>query len=67
MEAGLDGGEDMTVEDCWQNQLGQMADFPLLLTFIIFDLYVPQIKSQTMQNTFVTIMCRNDELSWTMS
>ena len=28
-----DGGEDRTVIDCWQNQLGQMADFFPLLTF----------------------------------
>ena len=33
-----DGGIDRTVIDCQQNQLGQMADFLLLLTFIIFDL-----------------------------
>ena len=34
-----DGGVDMTVIDCWQNQLGQMADFLPLLTFLIFDLW----------------------------
>ena len=28
-----DGGIDRTVIDCCQNQLGQMADFPPLLTF----------------------------------
>ena len=28
-----DGGVDRTVIDCQQNQLGQMADFPPLLTF----------------------------------
>jgi hypothetical protein len=28
-----DGGVDRTVIDCRQNQLGQMADFPALLTF----------------------------------
>ena len=33
-----DGGVDRTVIDCWQKQLGQMADFPPLLTFSIFDL-----------------------------
>ena len=33
-----DGGVDKTVIDCQQNQLGQMADFPPLLTFLIFDL-----------------------------
>ena len=33
-----DGGVNKTVIDCWQNQLGQMADFPPLLTFLIFDL-----------------------------
>ena len=32
-----DGGVDRTVIDCQQNQLGQVADFPLL-TFKIFDL-----------------------------
>ena len=32
------GGVDRTVIDCRQNQLGQMADFPPLLTFLIFDL-----------------------------
>ena len=33
-----DGGVDRTVIDCWQNQLGQMADFPHFKTFNIFDL-----------------------------
>ena len=33
-----DGGVDRTVIDCRQNQLGKMADFPSLLTFLIFDL-----------------------------
>ena len=33
-----DGGVDRTVIDCQQNQLGQMADFPPHLTFLIFDL-----------------------------
>ena len=28
-----DGGVDRTVIDCPQNQLGQMADFPPLITF----------------------------------
>ena len=28
-----DGSVDRTLIDCWQNQLGQMADFPTLLTF----------------------------------
>ena len=49
-----DGGVDRTVIDCRQKQLGQMADFPPLLTFLIFDLLkldVPQIKSQTMRDT----------------
>ena len=32
-----DGLVDSTVIDCRQNQLGQMADFPPLLTFYIFD------------------------------
>ena len=31
-----DGGVDKTVIDCQQNQLGQMADFPPLLTFLTF-------------------------------
>ena len=33
-----DEGVDRTVKDCWQNQLGQMAVFLPVLTFIIFDL-----------------------------
>ena len=40
-----DGGVDMTVIDCWQSQLDQMADFSPILTFWIFDLQtldVPQ-------------------------
>ena len=32
-----DGGVDRTVIDCPQNQLGRMANFPPLLTFLIFD------------------------------
>ena len=28
-----DGGVDKTVIDCGQNQLGQMADIPPLITF----------------------------------
>ena len=28
-----DGGVGRTVIDCWQNQLGQMADCPPVLTF----------------------------------
>ena len=32
------GGVDRTVLDRQQNQLGQVADFPPLLTFLIFDL-----------------------------
>ena len=33
-----DGGVERTVIDCWQNELGQMADFPPPLTFLVFDL-----------------------------
>ena len=33
-----DGGVDRSVIECRQNQLGQMADFPPLLTFLVFDL-----------------------------
>ena len=33
-----DGGVDRTVIDYRQNQLGQMADIPPILTFLIFDL-----------------------------
>ena len=33
-----DGGVDRTVLDCWQHQLGQMADFPPLLFILVFDL-----------------------------
>ena len=32
-ESMEDGGVDRTVIDCRQNHLGQMADFPPLLTF----------------------------------
>ena len=49
-----DGGVDRTVIDCRQNQLDQMADFPPILTFLIFDLQkleVPQIKLHMMQHT----------------
>ena len=41
-----DEGVDRTVMDCWQSQLGEMADFSPLLTFCIFDLKtldVPQM------------------------
>ena len=31
------GGVDRTGRDCRQNQFGQMADIPLLLTFLVFD------------------------------
>ena len=33
-----DGGVDKAVVDCRQHQLGRMADFPPLLTFLVFDL-----------------------------
>ena len=33
-----DGGVDMAVIDCWQHKFGQMADFPSLLTILVFDL-----------------------------
>ena len=33
-----DGGVDKIIIDGRQNKLGQMADFPPLLTFKIFDL-----------------------------
>ena len=33
-----DGGVDRTVINCWQQQLGQMADFPPLLTILVCDL-----------------------------
>ena len=33
-----DGGVGMTVIDCRQHQLGEMEDFPPLLTFLVFDL-----------------------------
>ena len=37
MDLSMENGYvDMTVIDCRQNQLGQMADFPLLLTFFLF-------------------------------
>ena len=31
-----DGGVDRTVINCQQDQLGQMADFPALITFFNF-------------------------------
>ena len=34
----MDGGVNRAVIDCWENHLGQMADFPTLLTFLMFDL-----------------------------
>ena len=37
-ESMEDGGVDRTATDCRQNQFGQMADFPPVLTFLIFDL-----------------------------
>ena len=51
-----DGGVDRTVIDCWQHQLGQMADFPSPLTFLVFELYkldVPQIKYQIMRHNSI--------------
>ena len=46
-----DGVVDRIVINCRQHQLGQMADFPPLLTFLFSEektLDVPQMKSQTM-------------------
>ena len=46
----------MTVIDFRQHQLGQTADFPPLLTFLVFDLYkldVPQIEYQIMWHNFI--------------
>ena len=42
-----DEGVDRTDIDCRQNQLGQMADFLPLLTFLIYKnlVYIPQIFS----------------------
>ena len=54
-----DGDVDRTVLDCWQHQLGQMADFPPLLTLLVFDLLrldAPQIKSQTMRHTLMNLV-----------
>ena len=54
-----DGGVHRTVIDCRQNQLGQMADFPSLLTILVFDLYkqeTPQIKYQTMRHTLMNLV-----------
>ena len=54
-----DGGVDRTVIDCWQHQFGQMADFPPLLTILVFDLKKPdatQIKSQTMRHTLMNLV-----------
>ena len=35
-----DGGVDRTVADCQQNKLGQVSDFPHLLTFWLFKLNI---------------------------
>ena len=54
-----DGGVDRTVIDCWQNQLGQMADFPPLLFILVFDLLrldAPQIKSQTLRHALMNLV-----------
>ena len=48
-----------TVIEKRQHQLGRMADFPLLVTFSVFDLQnyeVPQIKSQTMQHPLMNLV-----------
>ena len=31
------GGVDTTVIDSWQHKMGQMADFPALLAYSVFD------------------------------
>ena len=55
MSTGMeDGGVDRTVIDCWQNQLGQMADFSSPLTFLNFNVY--KIKSQTMRHTQMNLV-----------
>ena len=54
-----DGGVDRTVIDCWQHQLGQMADIPSLLTILVFDLKkldAPQTTSQTMWHTLIILV-----------
>ena len=51
-----DGGVDRTVIECWHYQLGQMADFPPLLTFLVFGLSkldVPQIKSEFIRHVLM--------------
>ena len=50
-----DGGVDRTVIDCQQNQLGQIADFPPLLTILLLKFDVPQIKSPTMRHTLMNL------------
>ena len=54
-----DGGVDTTVKDMQQRKMGQMADFPPLLSSSIIDLYkhnTPQTRSQTMQPTLMNLV-----------
>ena len=49
-----DGGVDTTDTESGQQEMGQMADFLLLLASSVFDLIkhdVPQIQSQTLRHT----------------
>ena len=53
------GVEYRSVIDCWQHQLGKMADFPPLLTILVFDLLkfdATQIKSQTIRQTLMNLV-----------
>ena len=49
------GGSNSTVIKRRQQQLGEMADFPPLLTFSVFDA-LPQIKSQAMRHTLMNLV-----------
>ena len=54
-----DGGVDRTAIDYSQYQLGQMVDFPPLLTILVFDLKkpdAPHIKSQTMRHPLMNLV-----------
>ena len=50
------GGVDITVINSRQHKIGQMADFPPLVAYSFFKFQeheVPQIESETMQNTLI--------------
>ena len=50
------GGVDITVINSRQHKIGQMADIPPLVAYSFFKFQeheVPQIESETMQNTLI--------------